>query len=334
MTDEELRGLLARVTEARQGLDDLGKDGAGDAALQERMAALYMEIEDCRREVEKARRAATPQQGGLMGILAWIVAAEPAKPDLNDPKLRLAMDDLTRRENELEEVNASFRKLRAAREDLKGRLDVLADGLRGMKEWDGAALRTRFLALADAAAYRSFAGELLGGAFLELIEHAARNVDGLKQIAIQVDALMRMVETTAANASSTAPTSMLSSRRADPTQLNAALNDSLERIRTRTWPDLQALVARAETGFALIGIVRAAPTPDPGGAGSAPVGVGVAADAYRLRYDLQMFARGVTAFRTAAEAEVKALIDQRGKLEKGADEGGHHGSAEGTEEKK
>lgn len=314
MNDGELQALRERVTEARTALEALQRECGGDAGLQEQMAGLYIDVEEARKGLEAAQRASQDKPTGFLDFLYRLVDDRP-RPIPETPRIGEARAALAKREEELERVNAFFRKVRALREDLAKRVDLLGECVVRLPGWDGLALRKRFLDLADVPARRGFLEEIGGAAWLELLFAAGRHVEALKQATLQVDAVLRMMESAAETSRAQTPSPLLGGFRSAPAHDagRSSLRETLGRIQTRTFPDLMAQVARADAALSLLGIRRNAPTAPVAPTEGAPVGM-VEADGHRLRYELQGFARAVHGYRTAVEADLKELLDKQTAL--------------------
>lgn len=315
MTDAEVAGLLQRVAASRQEVATALRDCNGEAGLQHRMGGLYLEVEDARQALEAARRKADSSGSAWEAMTSWLFG-KPDAPRTSTgtaPAVQAAAAAYAKAEQDLEEVNAAFRRLRALREDLKARQEGVAQAVAVWPGWDGAALRVRMMGLSDAQGLTEFRSALPGALYLELLAQAPANIDALKQTCLQADALTRLVEGHAADSGAASVSSagggLLGGRKAAEARdsLQNSTRDSLRRVAERQLPDLKATVTRVESELALIGIRPAVPAPG-AAAGPAVPGVGLTADAHQLRYDLQAFERSVRALRTAAEAELNTLL--------------------------
>ena len=310
-----MRALLARVAEMREGMAGLHRECGGDAALQEQMAGLYIDIEDARKALESAKQVAQAPVGLFDWFSRLLESAPRQYPDT--PQVVAARAALTQREAELDGVNAFFRKLRGLRDELAQRVELLGESAGRLAGYNGGALKARLLGLADRAAFAAFAAEMHGGVYVELLLHAGRHVEVLKQTGMQIDTAVRMIESASETARIQAPSSMFGVARAVAATKDigqAGLRDVLGRLQSRMFPDLIAAVGKAESGLARLGVRVPAPTAPVAPTEGVPVGM-AEADGHRLRYELLGFSKAVQAYRTAVEAELKAVQEKRAALE-------------------
>ncbi len=321
MKDDELLPLLDRIAAGRREVDGLLVDCGGDAALQERMAGLYLEIEDRRQAVEAARRAARPAPRGLAGLFAGLFGTPASSgAEVDSPAVRTAQEAMAESEAALESVNALFRKIRALREELRARLEVLIDSAARWEAWDAGTLRTRFEALDGPEPFRRFEAELPGRLYVELLAHAGRHLESLKTAGAQIDTLVRAVESSAATSGDISAPSFgliggLGRSSVGRESSGAPLRETLHRIQSRALPDLRTSVARAQAGLGLLGLARteSGRATDEELAGL-PAAGSPEADVHRMRWQLLAFGREIQAIRSAAEAGLKALWAQRDRV--------------------